>query len=395
MAAIVLILMGFLPYGSGFITHNEAGPAKLGTSADAPPSGRARPWPAYALSVRRAARVTCAVATVVVLLQPANSAALPPEGTRLTAGATGAFLIHTPVFRRALAYGRGRLYDFRPMFRKIRPLIAGADLALCHVETPLTPGPPRSYPSFRTPVSLAAAIRATGWDACSTASNHTLDAGEDGVRTTLAALKREGIRRTGSYRKRAEALRPTILDVKGVRVAFLAYTALTNGQRIPHPWTLNLASPRRILREARRARRAGADAVIVNLHWGDEYRSAASRSQRSLAATLTRSKLVTAIVGQHAHVVQPIRWINGKPVVFGEGNLISGQSAACCPAASQDGLVALLDLRVVASGVKAKRVRYLPTYVRHPDYTVVRARGRSRARTIRVAGRSQRVVPIR
>jgi poly-gamma-glutamate synthesis protein (capsule biosynthesis protein) len=100
------------------------------------------------------------------------------------------------------------------------------------------------------------------------------------------------------------------------------------------------------------------------------------------------------VVGQHAHVVQPIRWIHGKPVVFGEGNLISDQSAACCTAAAQDGLIALLDLRVGATGVQARRVRYLPTYVRRSDYTVVRARGTSRARTIRVAGRSKRVVPI-
>ncbi|MEA2475446.1 MAG: hypothetical protein QOE06_3361 [Thermoleophilaceae bacterium] len=325
---------------------------------------------------------------------PSSSAGLPPKGTRLTVAASGDFLIHTPVFRRALAYGGGRRYDFRPMFRNIRPLIAHADLALCHVETPLTPGPPRSYPSFRTPVALAAAIRATGWDACSTASNHTLDAGQRGVDTTLAALKHAGVRRAGSYRRRSESLRPTILKARGVKVAFLAYTALTNGQRVPHPWTLNMAGPRRILREARRARRAGADAVIVNLHWGDEYRSSPSRAQRSLADALTRSKLITAVVGQHVHVVQPIRWMHGKPVVFGEGNLISGQSAACCPAASQDGLIALLDLRVGATGVRAKRVRYLPTYVRHPDYTVVRASGRSRARTIRVAGRSTRVVPL-
>jgi len=59
------------------------------------------------------------------------------------------------------------------------------------------------------------------------------------------------------------------------------------------------------------------------------------------------------------------------------------------------GLIALLDLRVGASGVRAVRVRYLPTYVRHPDFTVVRARGPSRRRTIAVAGRSRRVVPIR
>jgi poly-gamma-glutamate synthesis protein (capsule biosynthesis protein) len=185
-----------------------------------------------------------------------------------------------------------------------------------------------------------------------------------------------------------------------VKVAFLAYTALTNGQRIPHPWTLNMAKARRIVRDARRARRAGADAVIVNLHWGTEYQHATTREQRSLASALTRSKYITAVVGQHVHVVQPIRWIHGKPVVFGEGNLLSAQSAACCRGASgragtQDGLIALLDLSVGGAGVRAVRVRYLPTYVHHPDFKVVHARGRSRKRTIGVVGRSSRVVPIR
>jgi poly-gamma-glutamate capsule biosynthesis protein CapA/YwtB (metallophosphatase superfamily) len=337
------------------------------------------------------------VALAVVLLGlPSDSpAALPPKGTRLTVAATGDLLIHSQVYRRALANGHGRRYEFRPMFRKIRPVIAGADLALCHVETPLSRGKPHGYPSFRTPVALAAAIRATGWDACSTASNHTLDAGQHGVDTTLDALDRAGVRHAGSYRSRAASQQPLLLKAKGVRVAFLAYTALTNGQRAPHPWTLNMARARTILRDARRARRAGADAVIVNLHWGDEFRRAPTRAQRSLAATLTRSKYVTAVVGQHVHVVQPIRWVNGKPVVFGEGNLISSQNAACCPAGSQDGLIALLELRVGAEGVRAKRVHYLPTYVRHPDFAVVRARGASRARTISAAGHSRRVAALR
>jgi poly-gamma-glutamate synthesis protein (capsule biosynthesis protein) len=345
--------------------------------------------------VRLATRVIVVAVAVGLSLPAGSSAAEPAVGTRLTVAASGDFLIHGPVFRRALAYGHGRRYEFRPMFRAIRPTIARADLALCHVETPLSRGPPRSYPSFRTPVALGAAIRATGWDVCSTASNHTLDAGQSGVNTTLDVLDRFGVRHVGSYRTRAAAGQPTILEAKGVKVAFLAYTALTNGQPIPHPWTLDMARPGRILRDARRARRAGADAVVVNLHWGDEFRAAPSRAQRSLADALTRSKYVTAVVGQHVHVVQPIRWIHGKPVVFGEGNLISNQTAACCPAGSQDGLIALLDLRVGESGVRALRVRYLPTYVRHPDFTVVHARGRSRSRTISVAGRSRRVVPIR
>ncbi len=337
--------------------------------------------------------ISAAVALAVALAAPPAS---PAAGTRLTIAATGDFLIHGPVWQRARAYGHGRRYDFRPMFRRIRPLIAKADLALCHVETPFSYGPPRGYPSFRTPVALAKAIQATGWDACSTASNHTLDNGQRGVNTTLKVLDRAALRHAGSHRSRAGSRRPTIMKVKGVKVAFLAYTALTNGQRVPHPWTLDMARAGRIVSDAKRARQKGADAVIVNLHWGTEFQAAPSREQRSLAAALTRSKAITAVVGQHVHVVQPIRWMHGKPVVFGEGNLISNQTAACCAAATQDGLIALLDLRVGTAGrVRAVRVRYLPTYVRHPDFTVVRARGRSRSRTIGVAGRSKRVVPIR
>jgi len=46
-------------------------------------------------------------------------------------------------------------------------------------------------------------------------------------------------------------------------------------------------------------------------------------------------------------------------------------------------------------GQAGRESLYLPTYVRHPDFTVVRARGSSRTRTIKIAGRSERVVPIR
>jgi poly-gamma-glutamate synthesis protein (capsule biosynthesis protein) len=334
-----------------------------------------------------------AAALVALLLHPAPDAAA--GGTRLTIAASGDFLIHSPVWQRARVYGRGRRYDFRPMFRKIKPLIARADLALCHVETPFSYGPPRGYPSFRTPVALARAIKATGWDACSTASNHTLDNGQRGVNTTLRVLERAGLRHAGSHRSQAGSRRLTILRAKGVKVAFLAYTAVSNGQRVPHPYSVDMARAGRIIKAARRARSRGADAVIVNIHWGTEFRSAPNTQQRRLASALTRSKAITAVVGQHVHVVQPIRWMHGKPVVFGEGNLISNQTAACCSAATQDGLIALIDLEHSASGTRATRVRYLPTYVRHPDFTVVHARGRSRNRTIGIAGRSKRVVPLR
>ena len=182
-----------------------------------------------------------------------------------------------------------------------------------------------------------------------------------------------------------------------MKVAFLSFTAVSNGQAIPHPWSVNTANAARILADARRARRRGAEAVIVNLHWGDEYGHAISSAQAVLARRLTRSPAITAIVGQHVHVVQPIRRVNGKLVVFGEGNLVSNQTAACCPAESQDGLIALIDFAATGGRVKATRVRYVPTWVRHPDYRVLPASPGSLSwrRTVAAAGRRPGIGPVR
>ncbi|HEX5897686.1 MAG TPA: CapA family protein [Thermoleophilaceae bacterium] len=323
-------------------------------------------------------------------------AAVPDRPVRLTVAASGDLLIHSPVAQRALALGGGRRDDFAPLFAPVRRRIARADLALCHIETPLVPGPVQGYPSFRTPPDLARSVRQVGWDACSTASNHSLDAGQYGIGTTLRALRRAGVRATGTARSARERRRTTMLRVRGVRVAFLSYTAVSNGQLVPHPWSVNWASPRLILADARRARRRGARIVIVNLHWGSEYVQSVTSPQRALARRLTRSPAIDAIVGQHAHVVQPIRRVNGKPVVFGEGNLISNQTAACCATAAQDGLIALIDF-VVRPGrrVRAPLIRYVPTWVRHPDFTVLPAAPGSPSwnRTVSVAGRRPGIRP--
>lgn len=322
-------------------------------------------------------------------------------------GASGDLLIHSPVWQRALVLGGGRHYDFAPLFARVKPYLGRADLALCQLETPLTPAPPTSYPVFNTPPELATAIHQTGWRACSTASNHTLDQGQRGVYDTIRALDHAGVRHAGSYITATGQRKPLIMMVDGVRVAFLAYTEFTNGIPLPHPWSVNLASAPRILADAHRARAEGAKVVIVNLHWGDEYVSQPSSFQLSLARRLTRSPDITAIVGQHVHVVQPIRIINGKPVVFGEGNLISDQTSACCPAATQDGMIVLLTVTVGSNGARVTLIHYLPIWVRHPDFMVLPAgfawrtdRANAAAlrasyqRTVGVVGRSPMIAPI-
>jgi hypothetical protein len=296
-----------------------------------------------------------------------------PSSVQLVVEASGDLLIHAAVFKRALVLGGGRHYNFAPMFAEIKPYIQGADLPLCHVETPMTPAPPTGYPTFNTPPELATAIRQTGWRACSTAATHTLDQGQRGVDDTIRALDRAGVLHTGSFSSAAAQRTPLIMTVKGVRVAFLAYTELTNGIPSPHPWSVNRANAAQILADAHRARVDGAKVVIVNLHWGDEDVTQPSSFQLALASRLTRSPDITAIVGQHVHIVQPIRMINGKLVVFGEGNLISNQTSACCPTAAQDGMIVLLTITSDSHGARVSFIHYVPIWVRHPDFVVLPA----------------------
>jgi poly-gamma-glutamate synthesis protein (capsule biosynthesis protein) len=301
---------------------------------------------------------------------PAKVAPAPRPAVRLTVEVNGDLLIHSPVWETALQDGHGR-YDFSPMLRQVAPYIKWADLAICHVETPMTPRPPTGYPIFNTPIQLAAAIRRAGWRICDTASNHSVDQGQYGIDQTGRALDRAGVLHTGSFGSSAAQDRTVMVTVKGVRVAFLAYTEMTNGIPLPHRWSVNIARASAVRRAARVARRRGAQVVIVNLHWGNEDVSQPSRFQLGLAGALARDPDITAIVGQHVHVVQPIERVHGKLVVFGEGQLISNQSAACCPIQSEDGMLVFLHVVVTGGRSSVSSIAYMPTWNRHPDYTVL------------------------
>jgi hypothetical protein len=316
-----------------------------------------------------AAVVVAAIAVLAFALGTAGGAT-KAKPIHLTVEVNGDILVHQPVWERALADGHGR-YDFYPMLREIAPHIKSADLAICHIETPMTPRPPVGYPVFNTPTQLARAIKEAGWRICDTASNHSLDQGQYGIDQTALALDRAGVLHTGSFSSAAQQKRTLIVNVKGVRVAFLAYTEMTNGIPLPHPWSVNIASVGAVEHAARVARERGAQVVIVNFHWGNQFISAPSAFQLQFAQRLTMDRDITAIVGQHVHVVQPIERVNGKLVVFGEGQILSNESAACCPIQTEDGMLVFLHITVIRNHSALTGITYLPTWDRHPDYTVL------------------------
>lgn len=303
---------------------------------------------------------------------PRATAVAPAPKTHLTVVAAGDLLVHPQLTEQAAADAReaGRTgHDFTRVLAAIRPRVSAADLAICHMETPLAEptGPFTGWPTFSVPPELADAAAWAGFDTCSTASNHSLDTGMEGITRTLDNLDRVGLRHTGTARSAAEAARPNIMDVGGVKVAQLSYALSFNGIRLPEgrPWAANLIDRDAILAAAHQARAAGAEIVILSMHWGTEYQNAPNGDQLDLARELLASPDIDLIIGHHVHVVQPFEKIGRKWVAYGMGNLTTRFDDGS-PENTQDAVVPEFTFTRTASGTwEVTDVTVLPTWMEY------------------------------
>lgn len=310
-----------------------------------------------------------------------TTSTLPPRPATITLAFGGDVLLHGPVNDQAAAYGAqtGAPYDYSPMFAPLAGVVGAADLALCHMEVPITPdGRISSYPSFGSPAQVVAGVASAGYDGCSTASNHSLDRGFAGVTTTLDTFDANGLGHTGTARTAEEGAhirgyRVGPEGTTGVVVAHLSYSYGFNGYQLPAdaPFAANLIDPARIRADAARAIAAGAQLVVVSLHFGNEYQHEPSAYQREVVADLLTSDDIGLVIGHHAHVVQPISLVDGRYVVWGLGNQLSNQTQA----PRTDGLTVVVTAgpgpqgplhRWHVTGVEA-----VPTWVDRPSFRIL------------------------
>lgn len=297
---------------------------------------------------------------------PPPPASPPTPDRAFTVVATGDVLVHPPITDQAesdaATSGRGE-HDYRPLLAGAQPLISGADLAICHLETPLAePGGPYSgYPSFNAPPEVADAIKDTGYDSCSTASNHTFDQGEAGVTRTLDKLDEAGIEHTGSARTAAEAETPLIMDVAGVRVGQVSFSFGFNGIEAPEgkSYLANRMAVDDVIAGAKAAKDAGAEVVVASLHWGTEYQHEITEEQEQEAEELLADNNIDLIIGHHAHVVQPFEKVNGKWVAYGLGNSVARHSEP--RGSTEEGAAARFRFVEGADGWTVENAEFLPT----------------------------------
>ncbi|MFJ4808922.1 CapA family protein [Streptomyces longwoodensis] len=282
---------------------------------------------ALALTAVLAAGAACRAQDRTPVVEPGRPAPAAARGFTLVAA--GDVLPHSSVIDRARFDAGGTGYDFRPLLAATEPVVSRADVALCQTE------PVRGAdgdPAFTSPPEIARALAATGYDGCSTASEHSLDEGAAGVRRTLDALDAAGVRHAGTARTEAEANAITLLRAGRAKVAHLAYTAGTGRPQPPGaPWTVALADENRIVADARAARKAGADVVVVSVHWGAAWQDAPDGRQLALARALTASRSgggpdIDLVLGTHGHVPQAYEKVNGTWVVYGTGDQVAGET---------------------------------------------------------------------
>ncbi|WP_073836535.1 CapA family protein [Micromonospora sp. CB01531] len=327
---------------------------------------------------------------------PRAVAPAPAPKNQLTVVAAGDLLVHPPLTEQAAADAQaaGRAgHDFTRVLSAIRPRVSAADLAICHMETPLADpqGPFTGWPAFSVPPELADAAAWAGFDTCSTASNHSLDTGMEGITRTLNNLDRVGLRHAGTARSAEEAARTNILDVAGVKVAQLSYALSFNDIPLPEgrPWAANLIDRDAILAAAHRARTAGAEIVILSMHWGTEYQNAPNDDQLDLAQELLASPDVDLIIGHHVHVVQPFEKIGRKWVAYGMGNLTARFDDGS-PENTQDAVVPEFTFtRTTSGGWEVTNVSVLPTWMEYqPAARVVDLVGAAKDPTVSAGQRT-------
>ncbi|MGI5900484.1 MAG: CapA family protein [Christensenellales bacterium] len=227
--------------------------------------------------------------------------------------AVGDIAIQTDVLAGAYDSSTGG-YDFTRLFSKIADSLK-SDFTIASFETVTLDTATAAYSGrnqYNSPFSVIDAMKEAGIDAVTLANSHILDHGMDGIRQTTAKLDEAGIAHFGAYnsQEEAEANRLQLVDVKGIKIAVLAYTedvrgnlqSLTTAQQ---SFAVNISKREDILADIGRAREKGAEVVIVALHWGELFTNEPSSTMRSLAeAMLTAGADV--ILGTHTQMVQRI-----------------------------------------------------------------------------------------
>ncbi|MBQ4611117.1 MAG: CapA family protein [Clostridia bacterium] len=318
---------------------------------------------------------------------PAATAAPTPEPTpevyKASIGVIGDILMMTSQI--STAKQEDGSYDFTDSFRVMQPLFESVDVMAGNFEGTLAgeeagytqkrpeappptadnPNPKQPFQTFNAPDELADNLKAVGFDLLTTANNHAVDRGIEGLFRTIDVIKAAGILQTGTFKAEADRYTPCIFAANGITFGAVAATASLNRHDAKlgdSTWAAARLydEPERLEREIALCREAGADVVLVFPHWGEQYTDRPNSKQRETAQWLADCG-ADAVIGSHPHCAQPFEWIvsaDGRRVfvAYSMSNFISNMSIEN----TEYGLFLRLDVEKTPDGITME-ASYLPT----------------------------------
>ena len=260
-------------------------------------------------------------------------------------------------------------YDFSNIFSDIAKYTSSSDLTLGLLETNFVDGGNYSGNGrYNSPKEFGQALKNIGISLLSTANNHSFDYGTAGVQSTISYLNSIGIDTFGTYASPDDAANNNVLmkDVKGIKLAFLAYTYGTN-ESIPgsDKYSVNVIDKDKMQSDIQKARDEGADYVFVDMHWGEVDSAVPTAEQKDLADFLFSSG-ADFILGSHPASLQPMEVRQnsmGKNVYisYSTGNFISASKY------SYSNIEMVLNIEITKSGETGEtylsKVTYVPVYL--------------------------------
>lgn len=290
---------------------------------------------------------------------------------KITIAATGDIMFHGPQIKGAYE-SETKTYDFNSTFEPIKKYIESADIAIGNFET-VTAGPEHryiGYPRFNSPKTSLEALKNVGYDILSTANNHSLDRGKEGIIETIENINSYGLKNIGTYKEPNDKI--YIRNVEGMKIAFLSYTygcneleSLLTDEELNY--MVNRIDDEKIEKDITKAKSENVDFVIVFIHWGNEYKREATLEQKELAQKMFDWG-ADAILGSHPHVIQKSEIVKvegeDKFVIYSMGNFISNQRFETVKNRyTEDGVIVRLNLEkdLINDKTRIESVDYIPT----------------------------------
>ncbi len=265
----------------------------------------------------------------------------------------------------------------------LSPVFRRNDFAVVNLETPITTSkrPTKGDMIFSAPPALLHGLKAAGVNVATFANNHCLDQHPQGIVETREHLAAAGLLTAGAGRDRQEAWTPLRVDKNGISLCVLAFGRFLNGFVNPTPkraanvpivqyphdeWANGITVKE--LEQKVKALAPTCEALLVTVHWGDEYRTEPRAEDRVLAKRLLEAGAL-AVIGHHPHVLQPVEPVTRADgsvglVAFSLGNLVSNQDYDDEAGMKRDGLLLELELTRDAPGrpVHLGRVTPVPIF---------------------------------